>query len=114
MNDDLKKKAGSVLDKSVEDLDAKTTRQLFEARQKALNELDKVAWWKSPALKPVGAIAAGLAVFMLVSPVYKVAENSNGLALPADMELMASADNLEMVEELDMIQWLLESEDYAS
>jgi hypothetical protein len=113
-NDELTNKVNSALDDSVEKLDADTTRQLFEARQKALNELDKPLWWKMPMLKPAGAIAAGLVVFMLVSPFFKVTDNSDSFTEPTDIELMASVDNLEMVEELEMIQWLLESEDYAS
>ena len=65
-------------------------------------------------LKPIGAIAAGLMVFAVLSPVNKVADNREGLTQPDDIELMASVENLDMVEELEMIQWLLESEDYAS
>ena len=113
-DDDLTSKTKSTLDDSVEQLDANTTQQLFAARQKALNELDKPTWWKMPMLKPVGAIAAGLMVFAMLSPIYKVADNKDGLTQPDDIELMASVDNLDMVEELEMIQWLLETEDYAS
>ena len=115
-NDEFNKQANASLDESVDNLDSDTSQKLFSARQKALAELDKPVWWKMPMFKPVGAIAAGLTVFMIVSPVYKVADNNNGKGLtqPADIELVASVDNLEMVEELEMIQWLLESDDYAS
>ena len=113
-DDDLIRQTKSTLDDSVEQLDADTTQQLFDARQKALNELDKPAWWKLPMLKPIAAIAVGLTVFAVLSPVYKVADNGESLTQPDDIELMASVDNLDMVEELEMIQWLLESEDYAS
>lgn len=113
-NDDFEKQVNQALDDSVDKLDSDTTRRLLTARQSALAELDKPAWWKMPVLKPVGALAAGLLVFMIVSPVYKLAQNDRGLAEPADIELMASVDNLEMVEELEMIQWMLETEDYAS
>lgn len=112
-NNEFNKQAKASLDDSVDNLDPETSQQLFSARQKALAELDKPVWWKTPMMKPVGAIAAGLTVFMIVSPVYKVADNGKDLTQPADIELMASADNLEMVEELEMIQWLLESDDYA-
>ena len=114
MNDEeLNKQVNASLDDSVDNLDTDTSQQLFSARQNALAELDKPVWWKIPILKPVGAIAAGLTVFMIVSPVYKVADNGKGVTQPADIELVASVDNLEMVEELEMIQWLLESDDYA-
>lgn len=112
-NEEFNKQVNASLDESVDNLDPDTSQQLFSARQKALAELDKPVWWKAPMLKPVGAIAAGLTVFMIVSPVYKLADNANGLSQPADIELMASVDNLEMVEELELIQWLLESDDYA-
>ena len=113
-NDEFNKQAKGSLDESVDNLDPETSQQLFSVRQKALAELDKPVWWKAPMLKPVGAIAAGLTVFMIVSPVYKVADNDKGITQPADIELVASLDSLEMVEELEMIQWLLESDDYAS
>ena len=112
-NDDFENKARSVLDDSVENLDSHTSRQLFEARQKALAELHKPAWWQMPVLKPVGAVVAGLLIFMLVNPVYRLAENETGLSQPADIEMMASVESLEMVEDLEMMQWLLESDDYA-
>lgn len=113
-NDDFNKQVNQTLDDSVDKLDPETKQRLFDARQSALAELDKRSWWQAPVLKPVGALVAGLMVFMIVSPVYKLAENENGLPQATDLELMASVDNLEMVEELEMIQWLLEKEDYAS
>ena len=99
-NEELENKVNTALDDSVKNLDSQTTQQLFEARQKALDELKKPVW-KITILKPVGAIVAGLAVVMLVSPIYKVVENGNGLSQPTDFELMASADNFEMVDELE-------------
>lgn len=111
--DDFDKRVKQALDESVDKLDSDTTQRLFEARQSALVELDRRSWWQAPILKPIGALAAGLLVFMIVNPVYRLAENDNELPQPTDIELMASVDNLEMVEELEMIQWLLEKEDYA-
>jgi hypothetical protein len=112
-NDNFDKQVNQALNDSVDRLDSDTTQRLFETRQLALAELDRRSWWQAPIIKPVGAVVAGLLVFMIVSPVYRLADNEKELPHPADIELMASVDNLEMVEELEMIQWLLEKEDYA-
>jgi len=104
---DLEKRAKSVFDESVANLDAETCSKLAQARTRALEHGRRpLQWWPTRGLVP-GAVAAAaaLAAWMLWQG---PATAPDGLELAAlqDLEILLSDEELEMLEDLDFYTWL--------
>ena len=117
MNDNLPQwtqRARDLLDESALALDAATMSRLNRARQAALARhapRRRAAWMLMPA-GVAGACALLLAVGMWHgrSPQNEPAPAQPAVAgsamNPADLDLIASGDNLEMMQDLDFYAWL--------
>jgi hypothetical protein len=96
-------RAKRLLDQSVADLDPSTTRRLQRARVAALEAKPIRRWWmvwaSGLAMAGVGALAVTL--WMKQS----LPENHHA-PLFEDIDLVLSAENFELAEELEFYHWL--------
>lgn len=110
---DLEHEIKRVLDNSADELDAATLSRLNQARQRALAEQDRrtnrLTGWL-----PAGNVArysfASVAAVAVLSAVL-LSQTGRNLPTPGnvtDLEIMASREKLEMVEQLEFYQWLAE------
>ena len=103
------------LDQSVEYLDAHTLSRLNQARQQALEESRRPALWTGwLPLTAAGCAALALAVALPMTT--SVERPSEDLTLPllADDASMAALEDAELLEDLDMMLWLVDTENHAS
>lgn len=112
--DSFSHNARQALDQSVEDLSPETLDQLNRIRRDAVNETPGRSgaaawgWWASGSL----AAAMLVAAVVLVTPEV-TSDSAPELAqdgLPDDMELLAAEDDLELMEEIEFVAWLMEQE----
>lgn len=104
---DLERKATALFDESVERLDARTRSRLTQARNRAVDELRSGAvrrrWLRGPA---------GLAAAMVVGAAVMLwAGMSGNPSLPGavpldDLEIVADADDLELLQDVEFYAWL--------
>lgn len=111
---DWTERAKSLLDESAQALDAATLSRLNRARQAALAPRRRAAWLFLPA-GLAGACALLLAVGVwhgrrasTTTPAQApVAASANGNAVNAgDLDMIASGDDMEMMQDLDFYAWL--------
>lgn len=106
--DPFLEKARQALDNSVEDLDPDTQDKLNQIRRNALTEPGTKArpvppgWWG-----PVG----GIATAAVVATVWLTNPAPAPQPLMSDMELLTSEEDLEMMEDIEFVAWLMEQED---
>ncbi len=109
--------ARQALDDSLLDMDAATLSRLNQARQMALAEPRQVSLWRNWV--PAGAAACALAL-AIVLPTGTQQLASGPEATPVSMPMlgddisMAALEDPELLEDLDMMLWLLEVENHAS
>ena len=120
MKDDdqnILKKSKQALDESVEHLDAQTLSRLNQARQKALSQKTHVfplniSWanisWKNISWAPASAFAA-LSIAIIASSLFLSTPN-NTLTSADEVEFMASNEDLELMEDLEFVAWLIEQD----
>ncbi|MEB2343776.1 MAG: hypothetical protein OZ948_03450 [Deltaproteobacteria bacterium] len=105
-------RARAQLDHDVAALDETTRARLRAARLRALGTLERPATTRRAFVAPRGlvATAAGAAVLALVVASWRQREDTEGkLAVELDdVELLASADDLELYDDLDFYRWLAE------
>ncbi len=110
MNDDrsFTSNMHQLLEHSIEDLDDDVSRQLRQARLRALESYEeKHSYWK-----PAGGFA--LATMLLVAiGVWQFGDNGRGVETGhsltqamEDLELIATSDSLQLYEDLEFYQWL--------
>lgn len=104
-------RARSLLLESAEDLDGHTRSRLTQARHAALAQLEPTASGRagfSRWLLPAGSVAAAA----LVAVIWFGNLQPDAISLQAanspmdDIELMAGAENFELIEELEFYAWL--------
>jgi len=106
-NDSLETRARDLLNDSVDHLDARTRSKLTQARHAALQELQRPhaalrrRWIPATSM----AAAAVLAVLISFSLTGRAPSGSNAL-LPEDFELLADAESLEMMQDMEFYAWL--------
>ena len=107
-------KAKNLLDQSLDDLSPEITRRLQQARYQALEKAKaRSAWSFYPqAISAVFAVAA-ISVLLLIS-FDENNLNQTELAMEADIEVLTANESLDLMEDLEFMQWLLESEEHAS
>ena len=106
-DNDLLKTSRDALDESVEHLDANTLSRLNQARQKALSQKES-----SPPVNihwiPAGALAA-LSITVIVGSLILSSPESSLTNLD-EAEFMATNEEIELVEDLEFVAWLIEQE----
>lgn len=97
--------AKSVLDKSVQDLDAQVRNRLRHARHRALEARPSHTTWVLAGGLAAASVAALAVTLWLVEP---------GVVEPIpdvqDLELLTAADNLEFYEDLEFYRWLADQD----
>ncbi len=116
---DIEQLARRALDESVAAVDANTLSRLNQARHLAFEDSAKPAFWRGwiPATASAcAAIALALAI-ALPATMHQVAQPTDkSLIMPALTEevSLAALEDKEMLEDLDMMLWLIEVENHAS
>jgi hypothetical protein len=106
VSDEFENKARALFDESVERLDARTRSKLTQARNRALDEVQKGAARRRWIWAPAGgfAVAAVLAVGILLwqdrTPSPAVA------AAIEDLDIVADQDNLDLLQDMEFYAWL--------
>lgn len=116
-NEKFEKNAKVYLDETLEDLTPEISRRLQQARYAALESVDKPAslWSFYPQ-----AATAILAVAIISLSLFLNVENNvavdSVIAMDneTEIEMLSSNDSLELMEDLEFIEWLVEFEEYAS
>ena len=98
----FERKAAELLDESVAGLDANIASRLHQARSVALES--RPVWLQWTAWTGAGALAAGLASVFLLMDMRPV---ETGIpTLYEDAVQQATAESLELMDELDFLAWL--------
>ena len=109
-NADLERKAKALFDGGVEQLDARTRSRLTQARNRALDELRRGSAQRRWLTAPIGALAAAVivAVTLALWPGLQRAPADASDSLE-DVDIVADAENLDMLEDVDFYLWLDDS-----
>ena len=103
----------SLLDESIDDISPDIAHRLQQARYAALEKAKPRSIW---SYYPQ-AIAATLLVSVIsASLLFNFDDNvlnNTEIAMEADIEMLTSSESLELMEDLEFMQWLAESEEYA-
>ena len=105
----LEDRAKELFDESVESLDGRTRSALNQARHAALAELDGRQRQGAGRLwGPLsGVAAAALMIAVVFGPVWTTLKPPPDNAMPLeDFDIVADAENLELLEDLDFYAWL--------
>lgn len=112
--DPLEERSRELFDDSVERLDARTRSRLNQARQQALEEMKKGRgrpYWLGA---PLGGLAAAalIAVILIRSGGEVVGPGAeNGGNMLDDFDIVADADNFELIQDVEFYSWLADSAD---
>ena len=107
-------KIKSLLDQSVDDLSPDVTRRLQQARYAALEKAKPRSIW---SYYPQAATAIFAVAVISVSILFNFDTNQlnkTELAMEADIEMLTVNESLDLMEDLEFMQWLVEFEEYAS
>ena len=112
--DQFEKKAKALLDESLDDVSPDIARRLQQARYAALEKAKPRSIW----LFYPQAISAVLAIAVIsVVLLFNFDENqlhNTELAMAADIEMLTANESLDLLDDLEFMEWLLETEEYAS
>lgn len=106
VNESFEGRTKQVFDESVGNLDGRTRSALTQARNAALAEAEGSKRWK--IWGPLTGIAV-TAVFVafVFGPIWTSLTPANENAMPLeDFDILADADNLELLENLEFYSWL--------
>ncbi len=109
------KKAGATLDESLEGLDARSLSRLAQVRNRALEahgarSTRRLGRYGAPV---VGLFTTTAVVLIVASLLLKGPLPIDPYGDPADVEILASAEQLDLLDELDFYSWLTGDEEYA-
>lgn len=102
----LEDRAKQLFDESVGNLDGRTRSALTQARNSALAEVEGRKRWK--VWGPLTGIAVtAMFVAFVFGPIWTSMQPANENAMPIeDFDILADADNLELLENLEFYSWL--------
>lgn len=112
--ENIEQKAKQQLDESLHDLSPDITRRLQQARYAAIEKASQKNIW---SFLPEVKYAMFAIAIVSVSIFLKVNDNDSALttlAMESDIEMLTSNESLELLEDLEFIQWLAENEKYVS
>ncbi len=114
---DIEQLAVQALEQSVLDIDAATLSRLNRARQRALESHARPVFWRGRMPVTAAACAAlALAIALPVSMQQVAQPTDDSLIMPTltDDISLAALEDTELLEDLDMMLWLIEEENHAS
>ena len=110
--DPLEERSRELFDNSVERLDAQTRSRLNQARQRALAEMNKGSARRYWLAAPLGGLAAAaLVALILIRPGGESPSAENASVLLDDFDIVADADNFELIQDVEFYSWLAEQND---
>lgn len=109
---DIKQK----LEEGLDDISPDISRRLQSARYAALEKAQQKPHLLSSFFPQTITAAAAIAVVSVSLYMnFSVDDTAETvLAMEAEMEMLTANENLELMEELEFIEWLVENEEYAS
>jgi hypothetical protein len=105
----MEERSRELFESSVERLDARTRSRLNQARQRALEEIKKGSKRRSWLGAPLGGLAAAALIAVLVvrgGGEVTGSQSENGSLLFDDFDIVADADSLEMIQDVEFYSWL--------
>lgn len=112
--DPLEERSRELFDNSVERLDAQTRSQLNQARQRALAEINKGSARRLWMGAPLGGLAAAaLIALILIRTGGESPSPENASVLLDDFDIVADADNFELIQDVEFYSWLADQSDGA-
>jgi hypothetical protein len=112
--DPLEQRSRELFDDSVERLDARTRSRLNQARQRALAEMNQGSTRRFWLGAPLGGLAAAaLIALILIRPGAEAPSTENGGAMLDDFDIVADADNFELIQDVEFYSWLADQSDGA-
>lgn len=112
-NIEFENKAKDYLDESLDELSPDITRRLQQARYAALEKAKPRSLWSFFPQAVTAAFAIAVVSFALIFSFNQNETTDTVIAMETEIEMFTSNDNLELMEDLEFIQWLVESEQYA-
>jgi hypothetical protein len=109
--DPLEQRSRELFEDSVGRLDARTRSRLNQARQQALNELNKPATRRYRLTAPLGGLAAAgiIAIVLLTSRQTATPTQEAGTLPLDDFDIVADADSLELLQDVEFYSWLAQA-----
>lgn len=109
--DSLEQRSRELFDESVGRLDARTRSRLNQARQRALNELNKGTSRRYWLTAPLGGVAAALVIaVVMMTGRETIAPGPDSATLPLDdFDIVADADSLELLQDVEFYSWMAEA-----
>ena len=102
----------SALDASVEHLDGATLSQLNQARQRAL--ASKRPGRLQRFWLPLSATALASLAIVVTLPLLKNLDSGTPVEAAVEDAYYSTSEDLELVEDLDLVLWLMETDDHPS
>lgn len=118
--EEFEKKAKIMLDENLDDLSPDISRRLQQARYAALEKAsaNDTSYW---SFFPQATTAVFTVAIVTMSMFFYITyEGTNGTTLvmetesETEIEMLMANESLELLEDLDFMQWLVETEEYAS
>jgi hypothetical protein len=109
--DPLEQRSRELFEDSVGRLDARTRSRLNQARQQALNELNKGTTRRYWLVAPLGGLAAAIVIAVVMMTGRETtgpAQESAALPLD-DFDIVADADSLELLQDVEFYSWMAEA-----
>ncbi len=109
--DPVEQRSRELFEDSVGRLDARTRSRLNQARQQALNELNKGATRRYWLTAPLGGLAAAVMIAIVMMTGREATPPApDSAALPLDdFDIVADADGLELLQDVEFYSWLAEA-----
>ena len=107
-------KVKTYLDDSLDDLSPDITRRLQQARYAAIEKAKPRSAWSFFPQAAMAAFAIAVVTVSLNFSFNQAELADTVVVMDSEMEMLTSKDNLELMEDLEFIQWLVESEQHAS
>lgn len=109
--DPIEHRSRELFEDSVSRLDARTRSRLNQARQQALNELNKGTTRRYWLAAPLGGLAAAVVIAVVMMTGQKTtAPAPDSAALPLDdFDIVADADSLELLQDVEFYSWMAEA-----
>ena len=107
--DPIEERSRELFDESVERLDARTRSRLNQARQRALEEVKKSSVRRYWLAAPLGGLAAAalIALVLIRSGGESITPSSDEAAMALDdFDILADADNFELMQDVEFYSWL--------
>ena len=111
---DFEKKSKVILDDSLHDISPDVARRLQQARYAALEKAQPRTLWGFFPKTVTAFFAVSIISVSLFFNFNQGDTTETILATGIEMEMLSSNDNFELMEDLEFIEWLAETEEYAS